>query len=269
MTLVVIAVAGSYLALCGVARLAYPRMLFPAPRLDEVPGDVARRMTSEGAPELLSLPQAAGGETRALLWAPREGARTAVLFHGNGETMFDSVDLAERLVARGLGAMLVEYRGYGLSHGPPPEEDAMYADAEAALGHLAGRGIGPARVALWGTSLGTGVASEMARRGRGARLVLVAPFTSVVAMGKRFAPILPMGAIMRHRFDTLAKAPELRLPTLVVHGDADELIPVAMGEAVAGAIPGARLLRVAGGHHNDLYGLSRVLEEILAHVAAP
>lgn len=258
----------TYMGLCVAARFVYPRMLFPAPRLEAVPGQVARAIAT-GTPELLELPQPAGGATRALFWAPKERARVAVLFHGNGETMFDSVDLAERLVRRGLGAMLVEYRGYGLTHGPPPEEEAMYADAEAALAYLAARGLGAERVAIWGTSLGTGVASEMARRGRGARLVLVAPFTSVVAMGKRFAWFLPMGAIMKHRFDTLAKAGDVRVPTLVVHGDRDELIPVAMGEAVADAIPGARLLRVAGGHHNDLYASVNVLDEILAHVAAP
>jgi pimeloyl-ACP methyl ester carboxylesterase len=53
-------------------------------------------------------------------------------------------------------------------------------------------------------------------------------------------------------FDTLSKAATIKLPAVVVHGDADEVIPIAMGEAVAKQIPGARLVRVAGGHHADL-----------------
>jgi fermentation-respiration switch protein FrsA (DUF1100 family) len=77
---------------------------------------------------------------------------------------------------------------------------------------------------------------------------------------------LPTRALMPDQFDTLAKSAEIRVPTLVVHGDADEIVPFAMGERVARAIAGARLLRVAGGHHGDLFALAgtRLLSEIAA-----
>jgi pimeloyl-ACP methyl ester carboxylesterase len=71
-------------------------------------------------------------------------------------------------------------------------------------------------------------------------------------MGRHVAPFLPVTLLMSHRFDTLAKAPSIRAATLVAHGDADEVVPFPMGEAVARAIPGARFVRVAGGHHMDL-----------------
>ena len=110
------------------------------------------------------------------------GARTVVHFHNNRETVEATADFARALRRRGLGVLLVEYRGYGASRGEEPSEEGLYRDAEAALAMLAARGIGPERVILSGTSLGTGVAAEMAHRGRGARLVLVTPY------GKRRSP---------------------------------------------------------------------------------
>ncbi len=260
MTVVAVALAVPYALVCVAARLWYPRVLFPAPRVDRVPPELASQM--------LELSQEdGGGPTRALWFPPPPGARTVVLFHGNGETIFDDVVLAEVLMSRGLGVLLVEYRGYGITYGPPPSEASLYADGEAAMKHLAKAGIGNDRVAIWGTSLGTGIASEMARRGHGARLVLVSPFTSAVDMGRRVAPLLPASLVMAHRLDTLARARDIRQPTLVAHGDADEIIPFDMGESVARALPNARFLRVPGAHHNDVLR-PEVLDAIAAHLAA-
>ena len=80
-----------------------------------------------------------------------------------------SAEFARALRARGLGVVLVEYRGYGAARGGSPTEEGLYLDAESALDMLAARGIGAERVVLSGVSLGTGVAAEMARRGRGGR----------------------------------------------------------------------------------------------------
>lgn len=242
-----------YAALCLVARLTYPRALFPAPALAAAPAEVTR-LVAEGRAELWSLPQPDGRVTPALFLPPAaKDGRVVVMLHGNGETMFDRLPLAEGLREGGMGALLVEYRGYGLAHGPPPAEVDLYDDAARALDELEARGIGRARTAVWGTSLGTAPAAEMARRGRAASLVLVTPFTSIVALAGRIAPFLPVRLLMAHRFDTLAKAGEIRCPTLVVHGDADEIVPFDMGVTVAGAIRGAELVRVPGGHHNDLF----------------
>src|SRR5262249_27668067 len=153
-------------------------VLFPAPR-DEgpeaPPGAVLRELRA-----------ADGTRVQALHFAAPPGAPTVVHFHGNGETLRHLVARGQALRARGLGALLVEYRGYGTSEGKPTE-DGLYQDAEAALDALAQEGTGRDRVVLWGTSLGTGVAAEMAARGRGARLVLVTPFTSMPHLVSRFA----------------------------------------------------------------------------------
>lgn len=180
-------------------------------------------------------------------------ARTVVHFHNNRETVESVVDFARAIRSRGLGVVLVEYRGYGASRGGEPSEEGLYLDAEAALDMLAARGLGPDRIVLSGTSLGTGVASEMARRGRGARLVLVAPYTSIPDLVTDRVPGVPARLLLEDLFDTLAKAPDIHVPTLVIHGDADEIVPFTMGCRLARTIAGAKFIRVPGGHHGDLF----------------
>ncbi len=263
----------AYLALCLVARLTYTKLLFPAPSLAAPP-------PLEEAGRLLELPQTDGSHTAALYFPPPPEAsprRVVVMFHGNGQTMYGEIDHARVLRAHGYGVAIVEYRGYGLTYGSgaAPSEAMLYEDGEAVLAHLdREEHIGADRVVLWGWSLGSGVAAEMARRGHGSRLVLLSPFTSVVEIGKRMLPFLPVSLLMSHRFDTLSKAASIHMPTIVVHGDVDEVIPFEMGERVARAIPNAKLVRVTGGHHADLLyeeGLGtphaqEVFDLILAHM---
>jgi pimeloyl-ACP methyl ester carboxylesterase len=251
-------VAVVYLGLCIAARLWYPRVLFPAPRVDHAPKEVLGRLVELAQDD-------GGGPTRALYFpAPKDG-RTVVLFHGNGGTMFDDLELAEVFMSRGLGAMLVEYRGYGITYGPPPTEASLYADGEAAMKHLTKAGVPNDQVVVCGYSLGTSIASEMAKRGHGSRLALVAPFTSFVELANYRAPFLPASLIVAHRLDNYGRAKNIAQPTLVVHGDADEVVPFEMGQRVAKALPHGQFVRVPGGHHTDVF-TSDVLERITKHL---
>jgi uncharacterized protein len=240
------------------ARASSRRFLFPVhdlPAPTAAPADVVeRRFVARD-----------GASVRALELTGPAGARVVVDFHNNRETIERRVELARALRARGLGVLLVEYRGYGASPGSP-SEDGLYLDAEAALDALEATGVGPDRVVLAGTSLGTGVAAEMARRGRGDRLVLVTPYTSIPDLVTNAVPVAPGGLLVRDHFDTLTKAPHILARTLVIHGDADEIVPFWMGQRVATAIRGARLVRVAGGRHGDLFARAggRLVDEIVA-----
>lgn len=243
-------------ALVG-ARALSKRFVFPGARaaVREVPKELSV-MTADARD---------GVVVHAIDLPAPPGARTLVHFHNNRDTAVDAADLARGLSARGLGVLLVEYRGYGLSRGVEPSEEGLYRDAEAALDRLGDRGIGPDRVVLWGTSLGTGVAAEMARRGRGAALVLVTPYTSIPDVASDVVPLVPMSWLIPDRFDTLGKSAEIRVPTLIIHGDRDEIVPFWMGERLAGSIGHARLLRVSGGHHGDLFARER--DRLIAAIA--
>ncbi len=246
------------LAVTLAGRVWSRRFLFPVhelPRAGDAPADVVeRRFVARD-----------GVSVRALELAGPPGARIVVDFHNNREVIERRVEHARSLRARGLGVLLVEYRGYGASSGSPSEE-GLYLDAEAALDTLAARGVGPDRIVLSGTSLGTGVAAEMARRGRGDRLVLVTPYTSIPDLVTSAVPVAPGELLVRDHFDTLTKAPHIVARTVVIHGDADEIVPFWMGQRVAAAIRGARFVQVAGGRHGDLFARagSRILDEIAA-----
>lgn len=235
-----------YVAACSLARLA----VFPAPKTFQT--------GKPASGELLEVKTPDGFVAHAYYWPAAPGKRTVAHFHGNAAVIHEGDERAGALRSRGLGVVLIEYRGYGISGGTSPSEEGLYTDAAAVLDALAARGVGPATMVLYGTSIGTGVASEMAKRGKGSALVLVTPFTSLPAVGARFAPFLPISLIVRDKFDTLSKASAIHLPTLVVHGTADEVVPYDMGVTVAKALNGT-LITVPGGGHNDLFDIDASL----------
>ncbi len=253
-------VAGGYAGLLALSRLAYRVVLYPAP-------SKGLELAPAGA-ELRTYTAADGVPVQALVF-PSAGGRTIVFFHGNGETIADSVDLAAELAARGLGFVSVEYRGYGAARTlstASPSEDGLYHDAEAVLQGLRATGFERDDIVLWGSSLGSGIAVEMAIRGYGSRLILATPYTSIPDVAARFVPFLPTTLIIGDHFDNLAKAPRLNLPTLILHGDKDRLVPYRMGVRLSKAIAGAELITVSGGGHNDLFVVAR--QRLLAAVQA-
>ena len=215
-----------------------------------------------------------GVPVRAAEFSGPKDAPVIVYFHGNGVVMGDVLWMAHEFLQRGVGVVLAEYRGYGLSaesSQASPSEAGLYADAEAVLAALASEGIEPKRIALFGESLGTGVAVEMAARGHGASLVLVTPYTSIPAAASRFVFGLPVQLLMRERFDSLAKAPRITAPALLLHGTDDGVVPYSMGAKLAATLPRARLITVQGGHHNDLFlgEGARFFDEVVNFVREP
>jgi alpha-beta hydrolase superfamily lysophospholipase len=239
--------AALYGALVALAFFGQRRLLFPAPKVGDEPRMDDATLTRVTAPS--------GRTVYALHVPPKKlGAVTVVHFHGNAEELSAITPLAWAFRRAGLGFFAVEYPGYGLARDYAPSEEALYADAEAALWHLHnGLGVPTESVVLQGQSLGSGVAVEMAKRGHGARLVLISPYTSIPDMAAATLPILPARWLVKDRFDNLQKAPSLTLPVLIVHGSADEVIPFSMGERLSKAFPTATLYAAKGAHHNDLF----------------
>lgn len=248
-------------ALSAPARALFQRLLFPAPRMPLLEaGDVTpfERVTSDGV------------VARSYEVGTRSHASTElVYFHGNGETVASVLPMARTLADLGFVVTLVEYRGYGTSRrSGSPSEAGLYADAEAALDGLVARGIDLRRVALWGSSLGTAVATEMASRGRCGALVLAMPFTSAVDLCKVHAPMLRAEWVVTARFESLAKAPAIAVPTLILHGAIDRLVPPWMGRAIGEAIAGATFVELPGVAHADFFarGGDDVVRRVTEHV---
>ncbi|MFO0677422.1 MAG: alpha/beta hydrolase [Polyangiaceae bacterium] len=197
----------------------------------------------------------------AAYFVARGSSPTLVFFHGNAEAAADNLAFGAALASRGFGVVLAEYRGYGGLSGRPSERN-LYDDAECLLALLAERRVGSESLVLVGRSLGTGVATEMASRGRGRALVLVSPYTSMHDMASRFVPGVGPIAIA-DAFDTASKLPALTIPITIVHGEDDEVVPFSMGRALAEASPRARLIPLPRTGHNDIRGLDALVADAL------
>ena len=193
--------------------------------------------------------------------ARRSGARLVIVFHGNADLAAWQVPWAEELSRRtGARVLLAEYRGYGGLTGAPTYEGTR-RDARAAWSVARDTlGVAPQEIALYGHSLGSAVATELAASlpegERPHALVLQSPFTSVrdMARGIVFRPaLLAWRVIARVHWDTEAKVRGMRTPVWVAHGTTDFVVPVRMGHRVheAAAVKGD-LLVVEGAGHNDV-----------------
>jgi pimeloyl-ACP methyl ester carboxylesterase len=189
-------------------------------------------------------------------YLPTRGSRlTVLLSHGNAGNIADRLDRALLIQARlGADVFLYDYRGYGRSQGSPDEE-GTYRDARAAYAHLTGeRHLGAERVVLFGESLGCAVAMQLALERPCRALVLESAFTSVPQMARVAYPFLPLAPFVRTRYDNLAKAPKLKVPLLLLHGDRDRIVPFEQGRRVFEAAPEPkRFYAIAGADHNDTY----------------
>ncbi|HEY6547397.1 MAG TPA: alpha/beta hydrolase, partial [Vicinamibacteria bacterium] len=186
---------------------------------------------------------------------PGRNARLSVLLsNGNAGNISHRLDRA-MLLQRTFPAdvLLFDYRGYGASEGAP-DEAGTYRDAQAAYNWLRARGHPPERIVLFGESLGSAVALQLALDVPARGLVLESPFASIPEMARAVYPFLPLWPFVRTRYDNLAKAPRLRLPLLVLHGDRDEIVPFNQGRRVFEAAPEPkRFFAIPGAGHNDTY----------------
>jgi hypothetical protein len=201
----------------------------------------------------VTLTAADGIATVSWYRAAAAGRPTLVLFQGNAGNIADRLFKVVPFMQEGWGVLLVGYRGYGGNPGQPTEP-GLYADGRAALNYLAGQGVVPGWLVLYGESLGSGVAVQMATEIETGALVLEAPFTSLGDMAQRQFPYFPARWLVIDRFDSLAKIGSIPTPTLILHGSRDAIVPVAFGRRLFEAANEPRELKLfpeAG--HVDLY----------------
>jgi hypothetical protein len=188
-------------------------------------------------------------------WFPETGSHWATLFlHGNAGNVTHRVDHAQAINGAGSAVLVLDYRGYGKSKGRP-SESGLYLDADAAYHALIHLGYRPDQIIIHGESLGTALAVELASRRPCAALILESPLASLSEMAGALVPIL--GPLLVHGFNTKRIVGRVHAPLLIMHGDADEVVPFSQGQAVfAAANPPKYFWRVPGAHHNDLLYLA-------------
>lgn len=193
---------------------------------------------------------------------------TAVLYApGNGGNRAGRLGIGRALADEGFTVLLMDYRGYGGNPGSPSEE-GLAKDARAAVGVLRGEGFGPERTLYLGESSGTGVVARLQADRPPAGMLLRSPFTSFVDVGSHHYPFLPVGLLMRDRFPVETYVSSSEVPTTVVYGTDDEIVPSEQSARVAdtaGRLEQEVLLDGVG--HNDPQMFGRPVVDALVRLA--
>jgi fermentation-respiration switch protein FrsA (DUF1100 family) len=165
----------------------------------------------------------------------------------------------------GYGVLMVGYRGFG--NPGAPSEQGIYNDARAAINALHSEGVTDQGIVLYGESLGTGVATQMATEYPVAALILESPYTSVPDVGANRYPMVPVRFLLRDQYNSLDKIKNIHMPLLLLHGEMDQVVPVKFGKKLfeaANEPKQAEFVPDAG--HNDVYNL-RVQQIVLDFIA--
>ena len=201
----------------------------------------------------LRIPAPDGESVVAWYGKARPGKPTLLYFHGNGGTLDIRAPRIERFMGEGWGVLMMTYRGYGGSTGEPSEANNV-ADAVRTFDTLVASGVPADHIVLYGESLGTGVAAEVATKRPAAGLILDAPFTSVADIGARAFWYLPVRLLLSDRYDTRSIIGRIHMPLLILHGALDGTVPVDMGRTLARlANEPKTFVEFPKGGHSNLY----------------
>lgn len=243
---IVIFVLVFYAALLGLLYfMQRALMYFPYP----VRVEPAAAGLKQAVEEMVETPD---GE-KIILWhiAPEKQKPVILYFHGNGGSLAGRAARFAALTADGLGLVALSYRGYGGSTGRPSEAGLM-ADAMAAYQFAAARYM-PARIVVWGESLGTGVGVALAQKNPVAKIILEAPFTSAADVAATVYPFVPVRYLMKDQFRSDERIGNVKAPVLVLHGERDNVVPIRFGERLYEAIKSPkRFVRFPEGGHEGL-----------------
>ena len=195
--------------------------------------------------------------TRVHAWHVKSGEPLVLYFGGNAEEVSWMIEAASA-EAPGASWLLMDYRGYGQSAGAPSEK-ALVEDALLLYDHAVKLpGTDPQRIYAFGRSLGGGVAVALAAERPLAGLILATPFDSLAAVAKRYYWYLPVDLMLKHRFDSIALAPNLKQPLLCLVAERDEVIPPVHAERLFDAWGGPKRkvnLQQAGHNSTDAHPL--------------
>ncbi len=228
--------------------------------------------------EEVILPREDGAQQFAwIIWAPEaQSVRWVLYLHGNASTVASGVNVDHyRVLTRlGLNVLAPEYRGFGGLDGVPTES-SLREDTRTAYEYLrASRGAVPRDIVLYGWSLGSALAIDLASRERVRAVVLEAPAASLADLAQRRYPFFPLRVLMRSRFESIRRIDQVDAPILFLHGPDDEVIPIAEGRRLFEAAGSDKaFVEIRGGHFDaierDEIGVAAALHEFLTRQGLP
>jgi len=157
--------------------------------------------------------------------------KTLIFFHGNAGSLENRIHKLNHFQDMNINFLIIAWRGFSGNNGKPSEQ-GLYEDGKSAIDWLIKKGVSEKNLILYGESLGTGVATHLAQNKSFAGIILETPFTSMIDAAKKFYPYIPVKFLLKDKFENYKKIKKINIPVLVMHGEADQIVPFKMGKKI-------------------------------------
>ena len=155
--------------------------------------------------------------------------KTILFLHGNAGSLENRIHKINHFKDMNVNFLLISWRGFSGNKGKPTEK-GLYEDAKSAVAWLKSKGVNENNIIIYGESLGTGVATEIAQNKNFAGIILESPFTSMIDAGKNKYPYLPVRLLLKDKYESNKKIKNINSPILIMHGKVDKIVPFHMGK---------------------------------------
>lgn len=206
-----------------------------------------------------------GEKINALHFKTENPKGVVLYFHGNAGNLADWGSVAQQFLPNNYDLFIMDYRGFGKSTGKVSKNN-LVLDAQFCYSHLIEQGYKADEIVIYGRSIGTGVASTLARTTEHAKLILESPFNNMTALVNHYAPFLPIKLLLRYKFPTDENIAVLSTPVYIIYGKQDEIIPYQLAEQLKAANANINSYIFDSGGHNNLASQAKffpVMREIL------
>ena len=157
--------------------------------------------------------------------------KTIIYFHGNAGTLENRIYKLNHFQNFNINFLIIAWRGFSGNQGKPTEQ-GLYLDGLSALNWILDQGVKEENIFIYGESLGTGIATEIAQNRNFAGVVLETPFTSMVDAAKKFYPYIPVKFLLKDKYENKKKIKNINVPILIMHGEKDTIVPFSMGKKI-------------------------------------
>ena len=155
--------------------------------------------------------------------------KTIIFFHGNAGSLENRVHKLNHFREMDVNFLIIAWRGFSGNKGKPSEK-GLYEDGKSAISWLLDKDVQEKDIVIYGESLGTGVATHLSQNKNFGGLILETPFTSMIDAAKTFYPYIPVGLLLKDKFDNKSKIKNVSIPVLIMHGEVDQIVPFFMGK---------------------------------------
>ena len=250
---IVLLILTAYLALVALLFIFQRNILF-------VPGKSAPLTEGSLVPEAedISLRTTDGLILHSWFFKGKKAKPLILYFQGNTGTIADRDKKASHFLDLGYSFLFVGYRGYGGNSGTPSEK-GFNLDANAAIAFAISEGFNSNEIVLYGESLGTGVAINLAQKTRVLSVILEAPYTSIAKVASERYWFVPVDYLLKDRFDSISKIKDLNIPLLILHGDKDQVIDLKHGKELFEQASEPKYMHIfKGANHSNLYDYNAI-----------